>query len=428
MRDIVVMLFLVGVILAAFKRPWLGVLGLAVFVYLNPHRYAWGFATTFPVYLVAFVGVFSAFVATGMKRQPLPKDWRVAVFFLLWGFYVITTIDAISMTRSFAWQKLIEVSKIYLPFLLMLWLIDTKEKLFWLLATIVGSIGLVAVKGGLFALATGFSYRVYGPNGTQFAENNAFGLAVLITIPLLVLLVREVTDKRLKWMLAGAVPLFFASALSSHSRGALLTLGVVAIALLWHSKRKWLIVPVAAFGIVWFAQNLPEHWFERMQTIETYEEDTSAMGRLEAWRDGINYALSNPLTGAGFDGWLWVTQRDWHSAYVEILAEHGFPGFLMWISLLYGSMFSLTRLAQRARHYDELLWVRNWAYMLRASLAAYAVGSLFLGLTYWTLLYHLIFLSVLVRKFANEEMAALEQSMQVRDASAAPKLSAGVAG
>jgi O-antigen ligase len=136
------------------------------------------------------------------------------------------------------------------------------------------------------------------------------------------------------------------------------------------------------------------------------------MGRIEAWRDGIRYALRNPITGAGFDGWRYVTQRDWHSAYVEALAEHGFPGLLLWLSLLYGSIFSLTKLGRGAKNIPELLWVRNYSYMLRLSLIAYAVGSLFLGLTYWSLLYQIVFFGVLTRKFALQELADYEASHQ----------------
>jgi probable O-glycosylation ligase (exosortase A-associated) len=409
MRDIAIIILLAACIVAAFKRPWWGVLALAVFTYANPHRYAWGFATTFPVYFVLFVAVVSSFVLTGMKRQPLPKDWRVPTFFVLWFWFLVTTIDAAS--PYYAWQKLIDTSKVYLPFLLTLWLIDTREKLFWLIATVGGSLGLIAVKGGIFAISTGFSYRTWGPGGTQFAGNNEFALATLIIVPLLILVMREVGDKRIRYAMMAAVPLCLASAISSHSRGAFLTLGVLVVMLLWHSKRKWLIVPVMFVGAYLLVQALPEHWFERMETIEEYQEDQSALGRLEAWGDGIRYAIKNPITGAGFDGWRWVTQRDWHSAYVEALAEHGFPGFLLWSSLLWGSIFSLTRLPRKTRHIKELAWVSNYSYMLRMALLAYAVGSLFLGLTYWSLLYHLIFMAVLTRKFALEELSKYEQSL-----------------
>lgn len=406
MRDIAVLLFFLGCVGAAFWRPWLGVLALAVFTYLNPHRFAWGFMLSAPVYLLLFLAVFAAFMLKAKERQPLPSDWRIAVFLMLWFWYLITTLDA--LVPAYAQQFLIDVSKVYLPFMLVLWLINTRQKLFFLIATIAASIGLVAIKGGLFALATGFAHRVYGPNGTQFAENNAFGLATLITIPLFILLIREVTDKRIKYLLMGCVPLLFASALSSHSRGALVTMGILIPILLWQSKRKWLAAPILAIGVVVAIGQLPDKWFERMGTIETYERDKSAMGRIQAWTDGIRYGVSNPITGAGFDGWRAVTMRDWHSAYVEIFAEHGVPGAILWGSMLFGSILSLTRLPRRTRHIPQLNWVTNYSYMVRASLLAYATGSIFLGLTYWSLLYHLVFISVLIKKFALEELAAYE--------------------
>jgi probable O-glycosylation ligase (exosortase A-associated) len=407
------MMILAACIVAAFKRPWLGVLGLAFFTYASPHRYAWGFALSFPVYQVLFIAVVAAFVFSGMKRQPLPKDWRIPTFFFLWIYFFLTTLDA--AVPQAAWPKLIATSKVYLPFLLTLWLIDSREKLFWLIAVVAGSLGLLAVKGGVFAISTGFSYLTWGPDGTQFAGNNEFALATLIIVPLLILLMREVKDLRAKYALMAAIPLCFASAIASHSRGAFLTLGILVVMLLWHGKRKWLIVPVMFLGGLLLVQTLPEEWFERMRTIETYEVDASAMNRIEAWTDGIRYALANPLTGAGFDGWRMVTLRDWHSAYVEALAEHGFPGFLLWLSLLYGSIFSLTNLGRKVRHVPELAWVRNYSYMLRMSLIAYAVGSLFLGLTYWSLLYHIVFMAVLTRKFALEELASYEADRETGD-------------
>jgi hypothetical protein len=39
------------------------------------------------------------------------------------------------------------------------------------------------------------------------------------------------------------------------------------------------------------------------------------------------------------------------------------------------------------------------------------VGTAFLGLSYWDLLYHLIFIAVLVKKFALEELAAQPQNL-----------------
>jgi probable O-glycosylation ligase (exosortase A-associated) len=406
MRDIAVLLFLVACISLIIRVPWTGVLVMAVFSYLSPHRYAWGFMSEFPVYLIAFLGFLFVFLIKGHKdRQPLPRDWRIPAFFMLWAWFLVTTIDALSPS---AWVKLEEVSKIYLPLIFTLWLINSRKKLLYLNIAIAVSFGLIAVKGGVWAIGTGFGNRVYGPERTMYGGNNEIAVAILMAIPLLILWFRETSDKRIRLALTAAIPLCFAAVVSTHSRGALVTLGILIPLLLWHSKRKWLAVPVLALAVYAAPQFLPEHWFARMATIETYEEDASAMGRLTAWRDGIAYAFSNPLTGAGFNGWLRVTERDWHSSYVEALAEHGFVGFSLWLSLIFGTILSLTRLPRLTRHIPEMEWVANYSYMLRASLLAYATGALFLGITYWDFLYQLIFMAVLVKKFALEELAAYE--------------------
>ncbi|HDZ78806.1 MAG TPA: putative O-glycosylation ligase, exosortase A system-associated, partial [Gammaproteobacteria bacterium] len=243
-----------------------------------------------------------------------------------------------------------------------------------------------------------------GPPATQFYENNAFAIAVLIAIPLLVLWYRETTNKIIKTGIMVAIPLSYASALSSWSRGALLTMGVVTILLLWHSKRKYLVLPVILIGGFLAIQNLPEDWFGRMGTIETYQEDSSAMSRIETWKDGWNHTLKHPFTGAGFEGWRWVTKRDWHNSSIEMMSEHGFIAFGIWISMILGTLISLTRLPRKARGIPGMEWVSNYSYMLRTSLIAYLVGTSFLGLSYWDLLYHLIFISVLVKQFALREI------------------------
>ena len=401
LRDFVVLIFTLACIGFALRKAWWGVLALAVFSYLNPHAYAWGPVRSLPLYQILFLVV--AFRALMEKdRQPIPRDWRVTAFFLLWAYFFFTTTQA--LVPSAAWEKLWFVSKIYLPFIFTLILINTREKLYYLIITIASSIGIVAVKGGIFAITHGFSARIYGPPATQFEENNAFAVAVLINVPLLVLWYRETTNPWIKRGLLVAIPLHYVCAVSSWSRGAMLAMAAMTLVLIWNSKRKYLAIPLFIVGAYFTIQALPDEWFGRMSTLETYEEDSSAQGRLEAWRDGWNYAVQHPLLGAGFEGWIWVTNRDWHSSYVEILAEHGFIAFGLWFSMLLGTLLSLTRLPRKVKGIPELKWVENYSYMLRASLIAYAVGTAFLGLSYWDLLYHLIFIAVLTKQFALQEL------------------------
>jgi len=402
MRDIAVLLFLIACIIAALKKPWWGVLSLAVFSYLNPHAYAWGFVRTLPVYYVLFlVVVFSTL--TAKDKQALPKDWRIAVFVMLWLYFAITSTQA--YFPDIAWKKYWYITKIYLPFYFTLVLINTRYKLYWLIVTIASSIGFVAVKGGIFAILTGFSHRVYGPPDTQFEENNSFALVMLISIPLLLIWQKETLNPWFKKGIILAIPIIYAASLSSWSRGGLLTMAALTLMLIWNSRRKYLAIPLVFVGAFFVKDYLPQEWLSRMNTIETYQEDRSAMSRIEAWTDGWNHTLEHPFVGAGFEGWMWVTQRDWHSSYVEMFSEHGFIAFGLWLSLIVGTLISLTTLPRKTRHIEGMEWVTNYCYMLRASLICYMVGGAFLGLSYWDLLFHLIFIAVLVKKFALEELA-----------------------
>ena len=56
-----------------------------------------------------------------------------------------------------------------------------------------------------------------------------------------------------------------------------------------HDAWRWLWSVAIAF--------MPESWVERMHSIEEYQEDASAMGRLEIWHVAWVMATSRPLVG-----------------------------------------------------------------------------------------------------------------------------------
>ncbi|PPD05242.1 MAG: putative O-glycosylation ligase, exosortase A system-associated [Methylobacter sp.] len=405
MRDIAVLIFLALCIFAAVKKPWYGVLSLAIFSYLNPHAYAWGSVRFLPVYMVLFL-VVSIRTFNTKDKQPLPNDWRVKTFICLWLYYFITCSAA--YLPDIAWSRLWTISKIYLPFIFTLLLINTREKLFYLIVTMAASIGVVSVKGGIFAVLTGFAGRVYGPPLTQFEENNLFAVTMLMNVPLLLIWRHGTSNMLIKKAIFFSIPIIYCAALSSFSRGALLTMTALTLLLLWHSKHKLFAMPMIFVGAVVASGFLPQSWYERMNTLQTYDEDSSAMGRIVVWIDGWKHTLDHPLTGTGFDGWIYLTERDWHSSYVEMFSEHGFIAFGLWISLIVGTLMNLSSLAKKTKNIAGMEWASHTAYMLRASLVCYMVGGAFLGLSYFDFLYHIIFIAVLLKKFILEELAVKE--------------------
>jgi putative inorganic carbon (hco3(-)) transporter len=414
-RDLSLLVLLGALAGLAWWRPWLGVLGLAFLDVMHPQGYAAGFMREFPVFLLLFVVVVAATARDywrGGTRPALFLDWRIPLLLLLWGWFAVTTSQALNPWA--AWPKLIEIGKQLPPLLLVLLLIDNRQKLLALNLVMALSIAVVVLKGGYWAVTTGFHDRVYGPPGSQYADNNEFAVAVAMGIPLLALWYRQAASHGLRLALAGAIVLGFAAALSSWSRGGMLSVAAVAFLLVWHSRRKWLALPLllAGVGLVYVA--FPEQWLARMAGLGAGEIDASARSRLEVWRLGWAHAQAHPLFGGGFQGWVYLSlptgwPLDWHSAYVEMAAEHGFVGLGLWLGLLLGSLLALTRLIWLGRHRRQP-WLADHAAMLRASLAAYAVGAAFLGIAYWQLLYLLLASAILLARCAREPGMPSRQS------------------
>lgn len=410
MRDITLLVMLLALGWASFRRPWVGLLALVFVGVMHPQGYVSGFMQGFPAYFALLVVVALSAGWQLFRGRAWPQlfwDWRLAGFALLWGQFALST--ALGINPWAGWPRLLEVTKILPLILLVLLLIESRTKLTWLLLTVALSLAAVIVKGGYWAFITGFHDRVYGPPGSQYAGNNEFAVATAMAIPLLALWYRQTESKMLRGVVAILIALGFASALSSWSRGGLLSICVVALLLVWHSRRKWLAIPlllvVAGLAIV----GLSDEWIARMQTMAAPELEASAATRLELWRLGLDYALQHPWFGGGFGGWVYLSlpvgaSRAWHSAYIEIVAEHGFPGLVLWCSLVFGSAVSLTLLIARNRRW-QLPGLTDQAAMLRASLAAYMVGAAFLSIAYWELLYLLLASAILISRFVKAERA-----------------------
>jgi O-antigen ligase len=93
---------------------------------------------------------------------------------------------------------------------------------------------------------------------------------------------------------------------------------------------------------------------------------------------------------------------DWHSAYVELLAEHGFVGLAIWGGLVVGTLLSLGFVARSGRRAKQS-WVATYAGMLQASLVAYLAGALSLGIAYWELPFWLIICTVVMVRLAKNQ-------------------------
>jgi len=411
MRDLVITLIIFGSLPFILTRPVIGVYVWSWISYMNPHRLSWGFAYNMPFAAVTGACLIVGFLFT-KDKQKMPWTGVTITWALLIFWFVVSTVFAFDTGMSA--QELVRVIKIQLVTLLTLLLVNNRKKLNQLVGVITLSVGFFGIKGGVFVASTGGSYRVWGPPGSFIEGNNELALALLIVLPFMWYLRSLFQNKWVRLVFVGFMMLTIFSIISSYSRGAFLAMAAVMLIFWMKSKRKVAIGVVLAVVATAVLSFMPAQYFDRMNTIQTYEEDASATGRLNSWHFAFNLALDHPLTGGGFGTFTPqlflkyapepLDHHDAHSIYFEVLGEQGFVGLFLFLTLWFLCYRTCSNVRKQASQYESLKWAENLAAMAQVSLVAYCVGGTFLGLAYYDLPYHIMTICVLCQLLVNQEI------------------------
>ena len=412
MRDIVVTAIIVGSLPFILRRPYIGVLMWTWLAFMNPHRLTWSFAYDFPFsQLVALVTLVSLVFSREPKKVPWTRETILLLVFVVW--MLITTVFA-AYPES-AWEQFEKVAKIILMVYVTLMLMQTRERLNLLVWVATLSLAFYGVKGGLFTVLGSGANHVRGPDGSFIADNNAVALALVMTIPLLRYLQLSVRRQLAKHALTLAILLTVLAIVGSQSRGGLVGLVAMGVFLWLKSRNKIFMAAMAIAAAALIVAIMPQPWFDRMQSIQTYEQDSSALGRINAWKMAFNLALHRPL-GGGFETFqpemfaAYAPEplriHDAHSIYFEVLGEHGFIGLAIFLVLALITWRSASWIIKQSHDDPTRRWAADLAGMVQVSLVGYATSGAFLGLAYFDLYYTLVAAIVLCKVILTSQEAA----------------------
>lgn len=408
MRDLLLAVCLGYLIIKAIRQPWVGILGWTWISIMNPHTLSWHMRSMPVAAAVGGATLIGMFISRQKNDYSVQREGAMLMVFMAW--VCITLPFSYVFDESFdAWKR---VMKIDLMILVAMVLLSTKRHIILLAWVLVVSIGFFGVKGGIFTVLTGGNFKVWGPEGTYIEGNNEVALAFVMTIPLMRFVQTQLVTQRGKMLMTFCMASMAAAALGSHSRGALLALGSMGLMLWWRGKNKGVgAILMVAIGVGALAV-MPEEWWSRMHTIKTYEQDQSAMGRINAWWMAFNLAKDN-----FFGGGLSVAQPGLfaryapdptdihaaHSIYFMVLGEQGFIGLFIFL-LMFGFVWgSAEWIRVRGRKQPQTQWLSELGAMCQVSLVGYAVGGAFLSLSYWDFPYNILILVVLARRWLDRK-------------------------
>lgn len=414
LRSLLVAGIIFSLLPVCFFRPWIGILLWTWISYMAPHRLTYGFAYDFPFALIVSA-VTLAGLLVSREKGPIPRAPEFGLLAALWlVFFLSTTLAAFYPDN--AWTQLTKVSKILLMTFVTAMLIQSRERLTALFAVVAFSLGYFGLKGGIWGIVTGGQNQVLGPSDTFLGGNTEIGLALNMNLPILFYLRRHVKRRLVRHLMLVTFLFSIVAIILTYSRGALLGLLAVLGFIALNTRARAFGIALLVIAIPLATAVVPERWLSRMGTIQTYEEDESAMGRIHTWILSTRIAMDRPLLGAGFRCLTEETTLrympespdrgfDAHNVFFQVLAEHGFTGLILFMALIATTFSSLRRIHRRTRRHPTLAWMSDFARMIQGSLVAYVVSGFFLSLSYFDLFYLLVATTVVLRVLLQRELA-----------------------
>ncbi len=388
MRDVALTLLVVGCLPFVAISPYLGVLIFNWLSLMAPNRLAYGFAIELPFAMMVAVVTLLAWIGSReTKRYPLTA---IGVLILVWAFW-ITVTTALAIAPDLALVKWSNTMKTLLIACLVMMLSNNRERILAMVWVCTVSVGFYGLKGGVWWILHAGQWPVVGPDTTQMADGNQLALALCMILPLIFYLYHVVHGRLMRLGILGVGFLNLVAIFGTYSRGGLIATAAVGACLLWKSRNRFIIAAIAAVIFFTAAPFVPQKWIDRMTTIETYDEDNSANLRFQWWRMARRIAADMPIAGGGFSVFMDPQvypkynpeadhPRDVHSIYFEVLGEHGYVGFVIFVTLLGAAFLTASKTIFQARGHKELRWAADLARMLQVSLVGYATAGAFLTL------------------------------------------------
>jgi len=437
MRDIILFVIIAISVPISFFRPYYGILIWTWITFFNPHRFTWGFMYSFPVAAVIAVPTLIGLLFTSNINRSFLKRETILLAGL-WLWFGVTFLHALQVPFFQAHiddsrLELIRVSKVLLITFVMILLVTSYSRFKSLVIVTALSFGALALKGTIFGLRTSGESRVWGPPDSFIADNNAFALAVNMSLPMLFFLARDEKKRLYRWLyyLAFACGVF--SVLLTYSRGGQLGLVVVLLAITFKSHYKVIALFLGALAFIAVITFAPPQWMARMGGLARGEVDTSGRERLVSWGTSWNFAMDYPITGGSFNALpnVELFQRyeperlpggflssGPHSIYFQTLEEQGFVGLGLYLILVGSCWVSLNSLRRKSQRSASSQWIVPYTHMIEVSLFGFLASGAFLGLANFDLFYQLVAMVIILKVLYQDEMqpAPLVQRDQTESA------------
>ena len=417
LRSLWLLFVYVSFLALSVSAPFVATLGYVWVDTFQPQNVAYILLNQLPLALIMGSVAVGGYLLLD-RRSPPPLTLQTGLQAAMAVWVTLTLIWA--QAPDAAWEKWDWAFKTvafatFLPFV-----IRSRVQIEAFAQTYVFSLAANFVPFGLKVLLSGGGYgQDLGLEGgnSGLGEGGLLSTSCLMAVPLAIFLAsHSQLIPKLKlmplayWGIAG---LAIATALGTYERSALVGLIVLGAYMWVRTKHKFgfaIVLAVLACLVVYTTSGA---WNARVSTIDNFEQENSAYGRILVWRWTLGFVADHPL-GGGFSTYLvdhieypasgadpghTEFGRAFHSSYFEVLGEHGYPGLAIFLVLAGSTFLMLHRLAKKARAYPELEWVAALSNALQSGLAVFLTSGAFVGLAFQPMFWYFISMSICLNAY-----------------------------
>jgi O-antigen ligase len=272
-------------------------------------------------------------------------------------------------------------------FMMTLVLVDSPDRLHSVLLSLIGGLAFVSLHALREWQAAGMSLAVRP--GWVAGDPNYLSLSLLLGLPLAFLLAVRPSPRWEKIFSVGCLlTMLFAFALAS-SRGGFIGLIGAFVMLACHSARAMRVRLLTIGGmVIVLLLALPASPLVRMIYPSASDQGSNAL-RSDLLVAGWNMFTQNLWLGVGVGNYRFLVGRYGapeielthiaHNTYLDIAAEQGVFGLLLFLAIVYSALRSLNRTRRLTDFHSSLSFLRTAALGVQAGLLGGATAMLFLS-------------------------------------------------
>lgn len=369
------------------------------------------------------VGVVGILLQRDRIRFPVPLLLFAA--FILWSYVCISHWEF----RDFTFDHLIDLDKVWIIAFLAANALRTRGELRLFTLAYLSAFALFPARGAIQSTVVYHAARASWAG--LFGNPNDLAAAVLLQVSMLLGLLVAERSRFIRLNASLGLVVFSLLILLTQSRGAILATGVFLVFLVLRSRRRVQFLFRLAVVVALVVPLAPESVWDRMaglsrvttsQDFADVDPEGSARNRYNIWRVAGMIIRDHPITGVGSGAYPFVHaiyavangvdeargRRDTHSTYLNILAENGVPGLLLFLGILGTTLWDAERARRRCR--EVLPRQAEQLGLLQCGILSFLCAGLFGSFGYLSLLYIQLMLVWCTARACERDMDAIGPS------------------